>query len=138
MLGDNFPAADWPSCGEIDIMEKGGAGPATISGSMHGPGYSGGNALTRTYTFPDANFGEDFHVLAIEWEAQRVRFFVDGDLYATRTPANLPRGKPWVFDHPFFIILNLAVGGQLPGNPNDSTVVPQQMLVDYVRVYSRK
>jgi beta-glucanase (GH16 family) len=119
-------------------MEKGGSEPLTISGSMHGPGYSDGNALTSTYTFPDAHFAEHFHVFAVEWEARSVRFFVDGKLYATKVPAELPPGKPWVFDHPFFIILNLAVGGKLPGNPSKSTVFPQQMLVDYVRVYSRK
>jgi beta-glucanase (GH16 family) len=138
MLGENFSSADWPACGEIDIMEKGGSEPLTISGSMHGPGYSDGNALTSTYTFPDAHFAEHFHVFAVEWEARSVRFFVDGKLYATKVPAELPPGKPWVFDHPFFIILNLAVGGKLPGNPSKSTVFPQQMLVDYVRVYSRK
>jgi beta-glucanase (GH16 family) len=138
MLGDNFSSADWPACGEIDIMEKGGSEPSTISGSMHGPGYSAGNALTGIYTPPDAHFADDFHVFAVEWEARSVRFFVDGKLYATKVPADLPPGKPWVFDHPFFIVLNLAVGGKYPGNPNNSTVFPQQMLVDYVRVYSRK
>jgi beta-glucanase (GH16 family) len=138
LLGDDFSAAGWPTCGEIDIMEYLGSQPSTIHGSMHGPGYSGESALTGSVTFPKTKVGDDFHVFAAEWEPQAVRFYVDGQLYQTKTPAELPPGKPWVFDHPFFVLLNLAVGGSLPGNPEDSTVFPQRLLVDYVRVYGRK
>ncbi|MFY9843995.1 MAG: glycoside hydrolase family 16 protein [Terriglobales bacterium] len=136
LLGDDFSSVGWPACGEIDIMENGGAEPATIHGSLHGPGYSAENALTGAFTFPNERVADDFHVFAIEWEAERVRFYVDGELYATKTPADLPAGKHWVFDHPFFIILNLAVGGNLPGSPEDSTTFPQRMLVDFVHVYA--
>jgi len=138
LLGDDFPSVGWPACGEIDIMENGGAEPAAIHGSLHGPGYSAENALTGTFTFPNVRVADDFHLFAVEWEAERVRFYVDGELYATKTPSDLPAGTHWVFDHPFFIILNLAVGGNLPGSPEDSTTFPQRMLVDFVRVYARR
>jgi beta-glucanase (GH16 family) len=76
-------------------------------------------------------------VFAVEWGPQEVRFYVDDNLYATRRPADLPAGAHWVYDHPFFILLNLAVGGNWPGNPDNTTKFPQKMLVDYVRVYRR-
>jgi beta-glucanase (GH16 family) len=144
LLGDDIGTAGWPACGEIDIMENIGSEPATIHGSMHGPGYSGAHPLTATYTLPQEKtpktprFSDAFHIFAVEWEPERVRFYVDGKLYATQTRADLPAGTRWVFDHPFFVILNVAVGGNWPGSPDASTVFPQRMLVDYVRVYSRK
>ncbi len=138
MLGDDYPVKGWPACGEIDVMESSGSEADTIEGSLHGPGYSGTNPLTAAYQLPRGRFSDSFHVFAIEWEPQVVRFYVDDKLYATRTPADLPAGKPWVYDHAFFLLLNLAVGGDFPGRPGDSTLFPQRMLVDYVRVYTRK
>jgi beta-glucanase (GH16 family) len=138
MLGNNIGTVGWPTCGEIDIMENIGKEPSIAHGSMHGPGYSGANGLTGGYTLPSGKLADDFHIFAIEWEASVVRFYVDGNLYETRTPADLPAGKTWVFDHPFFILLNVAVGGDWPGNPDNTTVFPQNMLVDYVRVYTKK
>jgi len=138
MLGDNIGQVGWPSCGEIDIMENIGKEPDKVHGSMHGPGYSGSNGLTGTYTIPSGKFADDFHIFAIEWETSVVRFYVDGNLYETRTPADLPVGTTWVFDHPFFILLNVAVGGDWPGPPDGNTVFPQTMAVDYVRVYTKK
>lgn len=136
ILGDDFGKVGWPGCGEIDIMENIGKEPSIIHGSMHGPGYSGVRDYSAAYKLPGGvNFYDDFHVFAIEWEPKVVRFFVDQDLYATFTPSRLPAGMKWVFDHPFFIILNVAVGGDWPGPPNSTTVFPQEMLVDYVRVY---
>lgn len=138
MLGDNIDTARWPNCGEIDIMENIGKEPAIVHGTFHGPGYSGGKGVGAAYTLPGGQmFSADFHVFAVEWEANVMRFYVDGLLYKTRTPVDLPAGAAWVFDHPFFIILNVAVGGGWPGNPDATTVFPQQMLVDYVRVYQR-
>jgi beta-glucanase (GH16 family) len=137
LLGDDFSTAGWPRCGEIDIMENAGYEPSTVHGSMHGPGYSGGDAVTAAYTLPTGRVGDDFHVFAAEWEPQVVRFYVDGQLYATKRPTDIPSGRRWVYDHPFFVILNLAVGGSM-GNPDNSTVFPQRMLVDYVRVYARR
>ena len=138
MLGDNIGQVGWPTCGEIDIMENIGKEPTKVHGSMHGPGYSGSNGLTGTYTIPSGNFADDFHIFAVEWETSVVRFYVDGNLYETRTPGDLPPGTTWVFDHPFFILLNVAVGGDWPGPPDNTTVFPQTMLVDYVRVYTKK
>jgi beta-glucanase (GH16 family) len=138
LLGDNIKTAGWPNCGEIDIMENIGKEPSIVHGTFHGPGYSGMNGIGAAYTLADGQkFSDDFHKFAVEWEPGVMRFYVDGLLYQTRTPAELPAGRSWVFDHPFFIILNVAVGGGWPGNPDATTVFPQQMLIDYVRVYQR-
>jgi beta-glucanase (GH16 family) len=139
MLGDNIDTAGWPNCGEIDIMENIGKEPSIVHGTFHGPGYSGGKGVSAAHTLPGGKkFSDDFHTFAVEWEPNVIRFYVDGLLYKTRTPADLPAGTSWVFDRPFFIILNVAVGGGWPGNPDATTVFPQRMLVDYVRVYQRK
>jgi beta-glucanase (GH16 family) len=138
LLGNNFGKTGWPACGEIDIMENIGREPFSIHGSMHGPGYSADLGITSEYKLPrGGQFFDDFHVFAIEWEPKVVHFFVDQELYATFTPSRLPPGMRWVFDHPFFIILDVAVGGDWPGPPDSTTVFPQVMLVDYVRVYKR-
>lgn len=139
MLGDNCGTVPWPQCGEIDIMENIGSTPSTVYGTLHGPGYSGGSGLSSTYTLPNQQqFADDFHVMSIEWEPNVIRFYVDGNLYKTRTPSDLPAGTQWVYDHPFFILLNVAVGGNWPGNPDGTTQFPQTMLVDYVRVYAKQ
>jgi len=138
LLGNDMDKVDWPDCGEIDIMENVGHERSAVHGTIHGPGYSGGGGISATYTLAgQRRFSDAFHVFAVEWEPNAIRFYVDKDLYATRTPADLPTGKKWVFDHPFFILLNLAVGGDWPKYPDRSTVFPQTMLVDYVRVYQR-
>jgi beta-glucanase (GH16 family) len=138
MLGDDVEKDGWPACGEIDIMENIGKEPAMVHGTIHGPGYSGAGGIGGPYAFPaDARVADDFHVFAVEWEPKAIRFYVDDHLYTTRTPADLPKGTKWVYDHPFFLLLNVAVGGGWPGNPDASTIFPQTMLVDYVRVYNR-
>jgi beta-glucanase (GH16 family) len=138
MLGSNIDSVGWPTCGEVDIMENIGKEPSIVHGTIHGPGYSGGNGLSSSYSLTNnQRFADSFHTFAVEWEPNVVRFYCDGILYKTRTPADLPSGKTWVYDHPFFIILNVAVGGYWPGNPDGTTVFPQTMLVDYVRVYQR-
>lgn len=139
MLGNNIDQVKWPGCGEIDIMENIGREPSIVHGTIHGPGYSGSGGIGAPYTLPGGQrFRDDYHIFAIEWEPNAIRWYVDRELYETRTPADLPASTNWVFDHPFFIILNLAVGGGWPGNPDATTLFPQTMLVDYVRVYRRR
>jgi beta-glucanase (GH16 family) len=136
MLGSDFDAIGWPTCGEVDIMENIGSEPARVHGSLHGPGYSGGSPLTASFTLPNqSRFSDDYHLFAIEWAPQTIRFYVDNNLYETRTASDVPAGKPWAFDHPFFLVLNVAVGGYWPGVPDATTLFPTRMQVDYVRVY---
>jgi beta-glucanase (GH16 family) len=140
MLGNDITSNGWPKCGEVDIMENIGKEPGTVHGSLHGPSNTGPTSdATATFSLPSGqNFADDFHLYAVEWEPGTVRFYVDADLYATFTQPQWPAGGAWVFDHPFFIILNVAVGGDWPGSPDTATVFPQQMLVDYVRIYTRQ
>jgi len=133
MIGANSDVVAWPQCGEIDIMEYLGNNPTTVFGTVHGPGYSGSNAITKNYTLSNDRFDTDFHVFGIEWGENYINYYVDDVLYNQITPANA--SGEWVFNQPFYIILNLAVGGNLPGSPNTDTTFPQTMLVDYVRVY---
>jgi beta-glucanase (GH16 family) len=139
MLGTNFPVVGWPACGEIDIMENIGREPDTVHGTIHGPGYSGANGISGRYVLPGGGaLADDFHVYGVEWDPGRIRWFVDNTLFFSVTPASLPSGRSWVFDQPFFLILNVAVGGNWPGSPDETTVFPQAMLVDCVRVYQRE
>jgi beta-glucosidase len=133
MLGANIGSRGWPNSGEIDIMENVGFEPYTVHGTIHGPGYSGANGIGAGFT-SDVPFSDDFHVYAVEWTNTEIRWYVDGTLYNTITQEDLG-SRQWVFDHDFFILLNVAVGGYWPGVPDETTVFPQTMLVDYVRVY---
>ena len=138
MLGSDIDQIGWPSCGEIDIMENIGREPAIVHGTIHGPGYSGAGGIGTAFTLPSGRFADDFHVFAVEWEPNVIRFYVDDNLYATRTPADLPKNTQWVYNKPFFLLLNVAVGGGWPGSPDATTVFPQVMTVDYLRVYQRQ
>ncbi|MGW6640718.1 family 16 glycosylhydrolase, partial [Streptomyces cyaneofuscatus] len=134
MLGNDFGNVGWPASGEIDIMENVGIEPGTVHGTLHGPGYSGSGGIGAGYTLPGgAAFADAFHTFAIDWSPNSIRWSVNGNVYQTRTPADLG-GRQWVFNKPFFLILNLAVGGYWPGDPDSSTRFPQQLIVDYVRV----
>jgi beta-glucanase (GH16 family) len=138
MLGTDIGANGWPRCGEIDIMENIGREPGIVHGTVHGPGYSGGNGIGAQYALADGRrFADDFHVFTVVWEKDVVEFQVDGHRYKRITPADLPAGAQWVYGHPFFLLLNLAVGGSWPGYPDTTTKFPQRMVVDWVRVYSR-
>jgi beta-glucanase (GH16 family) len=134
MLGDNIGDVNWPQSGEIDIMENVGSEPGSVHGTIHGPGYSGANGVGAGYTLPGGqSFADGFHTFAVDWSPNSITWSVDGNAYETRTPADIG-GNQWVFDHPFFIILNLAVGGYWPGNPDGNTQFPAQLVVDYVHV----
>jgi beta-glucanase (GH16 family) len=138
MLGEDIAKVGWPDCGEIDIMENIGKEPSLVHGTIHGPSYSGAEGIAAAYGLPSTQrFADDFHLFAVEWEPGTIRFYVDNKLYETRTRADLPANAKWVFDHRFFMLLNVAVGGDWPGNPDATTVFPQTMQVDYLRVYSR-
>ncbi|GAB6021269.1 hypothetical protein CHUAL_003883 [Chamberlinius hualienensis] len=136
LLGVDIDAVKWPTCGEIDIVEMKGSEPNTVSGTIHGPGYEGGSGLTSRYSLPSGTFNDDFHVFAIEWFSDRITWFVDGREHKTTKSSDIPSGAKWVFDHQFFILMTLAVGGHFPGDPDGSTSFPQHMTVDYVRVFN--
>ncbi|MCS0637792.1 family 16 glycosylhydrolase [Streptomyces sp. LP05-1] len=134
MLGNDIGQVGWPASGEIDIMENVGFEPRSVHGTLHGPGYSGGEGIGAGYTLPNGqNVADAFHTFAVDWSPEAITWSVDGAVYQRRTPADLG-GRQWVFNKPFFVILNLAVGGYWPGDPDGSTVLPQQLLVDHVRV----
>ncbi|MCZ8020749.1 MAG: glycoside hydrolase family 16 protein [Cytophagales bacterium] len=134
MLGADIDDNPWPGAGEIDIMELRGQNPNILLGTVHGPGYSGGQSISKSYTLPNDRFDTGFHVFGIEWGPNYINFYVDDVLYNQITPADVP--GEWVFNKPFYILMNVAVGGNFVGAPNTETVFPQTMLVDYVRVYN--
>ncbi|BCB81630.1 glycoside hydrolase family 16 protein [Phytohabitans flavus] len=124
---------NWPTSGEIDIMENIGREPNTVHGTVHGPGYSGAGGIGGGYSGP--RFADAFHTFTIDWAPDSITWYVDGNQYFRITPASL-NGNQWVFNHPFFLILNLAVGGYWPGYPDGSTTFPQTLTVDYVRAWA--
>jgi beta-glucanase (GH16 family) len=130
MLGANIDETGWPACGEIDVMENFGSDPAIVTGTLHGPGYAGASGRAHTHRAA-ADLTSDFHVCAVLWEPGRIRWYLDGVEYGSATPDD----RPWVFDHDFYLLLNVAVGGSFSAAPDDTVPFPQTMLVDYVRIY---
>ncbi|MER6777053.1 MULTISPECIES: ricin-type beta-trefoil lectin domain protein [unclassified Streptomyces] len=134
MLGNDIGQVGWPNSGEIDVMENVGFEPSTIHGTIHGPGYSGSGGIGAAHTLPGGQaFADAFHTFAVDWAPDSISWSVDGAVYQRRTPADLG-GRTWAFNKPFFLILNLAVGGYWPGDPDAGTSFPQQLVVDHVRV----
>ncbi len=139
MLGADNQQVGWPSSGELDVMEIDGSVPALLNASIHGPAKTGPYSFTNSFQLPaGGSFSHDFHVFGLDWSPNLIRWYVDGNLYATVTQDQLSADSQWVFDKPFFILLNLAVGGDLPGPPDQSTTFPQKMLIDYIRVYQHR
>ena len=135
MLGADIDDNPWPGAGEIDIMEYRGQEPTVLIGSVHGPGYSGGEAVSKEYTLENDRFDTGFHVFGIEWGPNYINYYVDDVLYNQITPEDVP--GQWVFNKPFYILVNLAVGGTFVGPPNAQTEYQQTLIVDYVRVYKQ-
>jgi beta-glucanase (GH16 family) len=134
MLGTDIGSVGWPNSGEIDVMENVGYEPSTIHGTIHGPGYSGSNGIGAAYSLANGQaFADAFHTFAVDWAPNSIKWSVDGVVYQTRTPADVG-GNTWAFNKPFFLILNLAVGGYWPGDPDSSTAFPAQLVVDSVSV----
>jgi beta-glucanase (GH16 family) len=133
MLGNNIGAVGWPTSGELDIMENRGSNTHQMSSAVHGPGYSGNTPLVHA----QQALTTDYHVYAVDWDAQAIRFSVDGRVHYIVERTAVQRYGNWVFDQPFFIILNQAVGGHFDGNPQSDAIFPATMLVDYVRIYSK-
>lgn len=138
MLGANVDTVPWPQCGEIDIMELRGQEPHIINGTLHGPGYSAGASITKAYGLKNGRFDSDFHLFAVEWDAEKIDFLVDDYLYQRLKREDVEKRGQWVYNSPFFMILNVAVGGNYVGFPVDGTPFPQKMTIDYVRVYKPK
>ena len=142
MLGNDLNSGtSWPTCGEQDIMEwVQSYTPTTTSSTVHGPGYSGGNGIGARYTFPNGGRIDDgaYHTYGVIWAANSMQFYRDDYTkpFLTVTPATIPAGDQWVYNQPFFILLNFAIGsGGFPGATNSSTPTTGTVLVDYVRVY---
>src|SRR5713101_6579140 len=142
MLGTNIGSVGWPTCGEQDIMEwVPKYTPTTTSSTIHGPGYSGGKGIGSRFVFPNnGQVDNAFHTYGVIWSQDKMQFYRDDytQPFFTVTPANIPGGTQWVYNHPFFILLNLAIGGGFPGPPDGTTPNPSLVLVDYVRVYQLK
>ncbi len=137
MLPTDYVYGGWPQSGEIDIMETIGNKPKTLHGTLHyGPPWPNNKNIGGTIDLPKGTFEDEYHVFSCEWEENVIRFYLDDSLYVTRTPADLSP-HPWPFDQTFHMILNLAIGGNWPGPPDETTVFPKYMFVDYVRVYER-
>jgi beta-glucanase (GH16 family) len=134
MLGDDIDGVGWPGSGEIDVMEALGHDPKTVHGTLHGPGSGAAGELGSSFVAP-RSLATDFHTYAVSWSPDAVTWLLDGKAYATVGPAIRQRGWSSIFNRPFHLLLNLAVGGTWPGSPDASTPLPATLLVDWVRVY---
>ena len=138
MLGNDFGTVGWPASGELDIMENKGSAPNTSSSAIHGPGYSGNTPFAHANTIsPPATLADDYHLYAVEWDAVGASFYVDGIMHYQVLRSDIQRYGTSILDKPYYIILNLAVGGNFDGDPASDSILPATMLVDYVRVYTR-
>jgi beta-glucanase (GH16 family) len=133
MLGTDIDTVGWPGSGEIDVMENVGRQPRLLYGTIHGPGYSGSDGFGGTLLM-DQPLADDFHDFAVDWEPDRITWSVDSTTYHVASPADVAPDR-WAFDHRFFLILNLAVGGHFGGDVSTTTAFPSELVVDHVRVF---
>lgn len=138
MMGENITTVSWPQCGEIDILEQKGQESHITYATIHGPNYAGGNSIGKSYALAKGRFNLDYYVYAVEWTENRIDFFVNDYLFHRITKDQVEAKGQWVFNQPFFLLLNVAVGGNYVGFPTSGTPFPQTMYVDYVRVYKQK
>jgi len=138
LMPEHSAYGGWPACGEIDIMENRGSNPTTVQGTIHYAGADGRHFQSAgKYTFPPNDGATNFHTYLLEWTTNSISWFVDNRLYETQTRwSTVGAVYPAPFDQPFYIIMNLAVGGDYGGKPDAHTVFPGEMQVDYVRVYA--
>jgi len=135
MLGTNIATTPWPGCGETDIMELIGSSPNRVVGSIHWAQADGSSGtVNNAYFLSSGDFSLQFHVFSLVWQMNYVQIIVDGIPYMTATNSSVTSGT-WPFNAPFFFIFNVAVGGDWPGSPDATTIFPQRMYVDYVRVF---
>lgn len=137
LLGEDFDTVGWPECGEIDIMEGKGEDPDTTWATVHGPGYSGASGISADLSLRDGTYADGFHTFAVDIDPEHIAFWADGVRVGVVRPGDLPERATWVFDKRWFMILNLAVGGNFVEEPDDPSVFPATLLVDEVRVYER-
>jgi beta-glucanase (GH16 family) len=133
-VGSNVDNVGWPVSGEIDMLEL-PAPDGSIYASIHGPTQSDAAYahVAGIYPLPPESVA-GFHTFAMDWYPGVFQFSVDGMIYGSVSEDDMPPGQTWVFDHPYYLIFNLAVGGNWPGSPPAGTPFPQQMVIDYVRV----
>jgi beta-glucanase (GH16 family) len=133
MLGNDIDNNVWPSCGEIDIMEHVGKKPNQVFFSLHNTS-SFGNTVNSKKKIVQ-NIQDDFHVYKMKWTKDAISFFLDNELFYTYAPSN-KNAANWPYDKPFYLILNLAIGGNFGGPDVDNSIFPQEFLIDYIKVYS--
>lgn len=137
MMGTDLDTVGWPDCGEVDILEAKGEDPDTSYATVHGPGYSGTGGISEDLTLRDGSFADGFHTFAVDLDPDHLAFWVDDVRVQTVVPGDLPPNTNWVFDKEWFLLLNLAVGGNFVEAPDSSTPFPATLLVDEVRVFER-
>ena len=137
MLGKKIDQTSWPACGEIDIMELVGKEPNKVHGTLHWGANTASHVYQgNSYTLSSGNYSEKFHVFSLVWELDKMEIFMD-DNSVFKFDKSKVGSAAYPFNEPFFLIFNVAVGGDWPGSPDASTVFPQQMFVDYVRVFKK-
>ena len=135
MLGQDIDEVGWPNCGEIDVMENFGKDPLAVHGTVHGPGYAGMSGLTHRY-LAKSRLSDDFHIYSVDWEPGRIRWYFDDTPYATIRIHDVQK-NPWVFNHEFYFLINVAVGSGFFSEPDGTVAFPQTMLIDYIRIYKQ-